>query len=127
MCSFSTNRKSVKATGRIWDILFVHMALIIDSSLEVFIECVHCCVVFPMCLTSSVKKQGPKDEIERLGLWHSSNKSKTLLSLSVASTLYTRGYFAVPDHCGSVFFVRWMLVRRSTVNGTVPASSLTLM
>ena len=37
-CSVPTNQKSV--TGRNRDILFVHMASIIDSSMEVFIECV---------------------------------------------------------------------------------------
>ena len=36
--SVSTNRKLV--TGRIRAILFVQMASIIDSSMEVFIECV---------------------------------------------------------------------------------------
>ena len=40
MCSFSTNRMSVKATGRIQDILFFHMAPIIDLSMKVFIESV---------------------------------------------------------------------------------------
>ena len=47
----------------------------------------------------SQKLQGPKNEIERLGLQCSSNKSKMPSSLSVESTLYTRGYLAAPDHC----------------------------
>ena len=55
------------------------------------------------------------------------NKSKTSSSMSVASTLNTRGYFTAPDHCRSVFFVRWTQVKRNTVNGPAPASLLTLV
>ena len=28
---------------------------------------------------------------------------------------YTRGYFAAPDYCRSVFFVRWTVVKRNAV------------
>ena len=94
--------------------------------MEVFIECVR---GFSLRLASSVKAvQGHKDERKRLvkTMAQRRNKSKTS-SMSVASTLYTRGYLAAPDHCRSVFFVRWMLVRRNTVNGPAPVSLLTLV
>ena len=85
------------------------------------------CAWFSMRLAILVKGlQGRKDEKKCLRLRRSSNKSKTLLSMSFVSTLYTRGYFA-PDHCRSVFFVRWTLVRRNTVNDTAPVSLLMLM
>ena len=79
------------------------------------------CARFSLHLASSViGLQGHKDERKRLieTTAQQRNKSKTSSSMSVASTLYTRGYFAAPDHCRSVFFVRWTLVRRTTVNGT---------
>ena len=85
---------------------------------------------FFLRLASSVKGvQGHKDDRKRLikTTAQQCNKSKTSSSMSVASTLYTRGYFAAPDHCRSVFFVRWTLVRRNTVNGPAPASLLMLV
>ena len=101
------------------------MASIIDSSMEVFIECAW----FSLRLACSVK--GHKDESKTLDRDYCTaqqrNKSRTSSFMSVASTLYTRGYFAAPDHCHNVFFVRWTLVRHNTVNGTAPASSLMLV
>ena len=86
-------------------------------------------MVFPAFGKFSQRSTGHKDERKRLieTTAQQRNKSKALSSMSVLSTLYTRGYFAAPDHCRSVFFVRWTLVRRNTVNGTAPASSLTLV
>ena len=57
---------------------------------------------FCLRLASSViGLQGHKDERKRLieTTTQQRNKSKTSSSMSVASTLYTRGYFAAPDHC----------------------------
>ena len=72
----------------------------------------------------SQRLQGHKDERKRLieSTAQQRNKSNKSSSMSVASTLYTRGYFAAQGDCRSVFFVRWTLVRRNTVNSTAPAT-----
>ena len=102
------------------------MPSIIDSSMKVFIECVR-----RFSCVWQVQSKEYKDIRMKKRLIETTaqqrNKSKTSSSTSAASTLYTRGYFAEPDHCRSVFFVRWTLVRRNTVNGLAPASLLTLL
>ena len=81
------------------------MASIINSSIEVSLSV---CVVFPAFASSVKGLQGHKGERKRLieTTTQQRNKSRTSPSMSVASTLYTRGYFAEPDHYRSVFFVR---------------------
>ena len=76
------------------------MASIIDSSMEVF-------PAFGKFSQRSTYKD--KDERKRLieTTAQQRNQSKTSSSMSVASTLYTRGYFAAPNHCRSVFFEQY--------------------
>ena len=68
-------------------------------------------MLFPAFGSSVKGLQGHKDERKRLieTMVQQHNKSKTSSSMSVASTLYTHGYFAVPasllmlaGHCASV-------------------------
>ena len=91
-CSFSTNQKSVRAAGRIRDILFVHMA-----SMKVFIDCAW---VFP-CVwhVQSKDYKRPKDERNRLRLQHSRNKSEMSSSMSVVGTLQHQTTVAVCSLC----------------------------
>ena len=79
-------------------------------------------------LASLVKGlQEPKDERKCRDYGTAATKANVGVHICRKCILYTRSYFAVSDHCRSVFFVRWSLVRHNTVNGTAPALLLTLM
>ena len=67
---------------------------------------------FSLRLANSVKGlQGPKDERKHLRLWSSSNKSKMLSSMSVASTVHCAHMVTLQHQTTvAVCFVRWTLL-----------------